>query len=133
MTLRGIRGATVAPHNQAEAILAATRQLLLAILDANPALQPQDIASVIFTLTPDLDAVHPAQAARQLGWDQVPLLCAQEIPVPGSLPRCIRVLIHWNTPLSQAQVHHVYLGEAARLRPDLPPPPQSPSRKETMP
>jgi chorismate mutase len=119
MPVRGIRGATVACKDDPDSILAATRQLLEAILSANPGLQPADLASAWFTVTGDLGSVHPAQAARQMGWAEVPLMCALEIPVPGSLPRCIRVLLHWNTGLPQADVHHVYLGQAAILRPDL--------------
>jgi chorismate mutase len=119
MSIRGIRGATVAPYNESESILSATRELLLAIREANPSLETDDIASILFTVTDDLNAVHPALAARQLGWGNVPLMCAREIPVPNSLPLCIRVLLHWNTELPQSEVHHVYLGQAARLRPDL--------------
>jgi len=119
MSIRGVRGATVAAQDNPEVILAATRELLQAILTANPSLHPEDVASVFFTMTPDLTSVHPALAARQMGWGSVPLLCAQEIPVPGGMPRCIRVLLHWNTGLAQREVHHVYLGEAANLRPDL--------------
>ncbi len=119
MSVRGVRGAITTTENTATAILAATQELLQAILEANPELQPDDIASAIFTLTEDLDAVYPAQAARRLGWTGVPLMCAREIPVPGSLPRCIRVLLHWNTQLGPDAIHHVYLGEAKRLRPDL--------------
>ncbi len=119
MSIRGVRGATVAAQDDPEVILSATRELLQAILAANPTLRPEDVASVFFTMTHDLTSVHPALAARQLGWGTVPLLCAQEIPVPGGMPRCIRVLLHWNTRLPQREVHHVYLGEAANLRPDL--------------
>jgi chorismate mutase len=119
MTMRGIRGATTVQFDEPEAILAATRELLIALQSANPGLQPEDIASAIFTLTDDLISVHPAQAARQLGWEAVPLLCAREIPVPGSLPHCIRVLLHWNTDLPQAAIQHVYLRAAAGLRPDI--------------
>ena len=119
MPLRGIRGATVAEQDQAETILQATRELLDAILRANPTLKTADLASVFFSLTEDLAAAYPAQAARELGWDKVPLLCSREIPVPGSLPRCIRVLLHWNTDLPQHAIRHVYLGDAAELRPDL--------------
>jgi chorismate mutase len=118
MTVRGIRGATVASQDEADLVLAATRELLQAILEANPTLQPADLASAWFTTTADLRSVFPAQAARQLGWSEVPLMCAQEIAVPGSLPRCIRVLIHSNTSLNQEDIHHVYLGQAASLRPD---------------
>jgi chorismate mutase len=119
MSIRGIRGAVVASQDESEAILAATRALISAIIEANPGLDPADIASVLFTVTDDLSAVYPALGARQLGWSEVPLLCAREIPVPGALPRCIRVLVHWNTSLTQAQMHHVYLGDASVLRPDL--------------
>lgn len=121
MSMRGIRGAIVAASNEPEAILSATRELISAILEANPSLEPGDVASVIFTVTDDLNAVHPALGARQLGWTEVPLMCAREIPVPGSLPRCIRVLVHWNTDLPQNEVHPVYLGQAVALRPDLAP------------
>ena len=117
--VRGIRGATQVAENTPEAILAATRKLLLAITEANPTLEARDIASIFFTATVDLDAVHPALAARDFGWVNVPLLCAQEIAVPGSLPRTVRMLVHWNTNLPQAAVQHVYLGAAAALRPDL--------------
>ncbi len=119
MPVRGIRGANVAGENSESAILSATRELLEAIQAANPDLRTDDLASVIFTVTEDLDAAYPARAARQIGWSQVPLFCAREIPVPGSLRLCIRVLLHWNTGLHQSAIQHVYLGEAARLRPDL--------------
>jgi chorismate mutase len=119
MSLRGIRGATTAAHDQADEILSATQELLEAILQANPTLQPDEIASVIFTSTADLRAAFPARAARELGWQTVPLLDALEIPVPGGLPHCIRVLIHWNTELPQSAIQHVYLREATGLRPDL--------------
>lgn len=119
MPVRGVRGATVSESDTPAAILSATRELLLAIIEANPALRPADLASVIFTVTDDLGAAYPAQAARELGWDQVPLLCTREIPVPGGLTRCIRALLHWNTGLNQSAIRHVYLGGAAILRPDL--------------
>ncbi len=118
MACRGIRGATTVEANTAEAILDATGELLAAMAEAN-GLAAEDIASAVFTVTADLDAAFPAQAARQLGWHQVPLLDAREIPVPGSLPRCVRVLLHWNTSRSQAEIRHVYLRGAAGLRPDL--------------
>ncbi|WP_322792237.1 chorismate mutase [Bellilinea sp.] len=119
MVVRGIRGAITVENDQPEAILAATRRLLQAIAQANPAFQPADAASIFFTVTPDLSSAFPAEAARQLGWGETPLMCAQEIPVPGALPRCIRVLIHWNCNLPSSAIRHVYLGEAAGLRPDL--------------
>jgi chorismate mutase len=119
MPVRGIRGAIDVVNDQSEAVLAATHELLEAILLANPALKPADLASVLFTVTDDLHSVYPAQAARQLGWGDVPLMCAREIPVPGGLPHCVRVLLHWNTDLGQNQIKHVYLHGAAVLRPDL--------------
>jgi len=121
MPVRGVRGATVTSHDRPADICSATQELLTAIMDANPFLRLADLASAIFTLTADLTSAFPAEAARQLGWQEVPMLCAREIPVPGSLPRCIRVLLHWNTDLPQHAIHHVYLGEARSLRPDLSP------------
>ena len=117
MHCRGIRGATTAEENAAEAILAAARELLELIIEAND-LKVEDVASAIFTTTPDLTATFPAKAAREMGWRDVALLDAQEIPVPGSLERCIRVLIHWNTGKSAAEIRHVYLKGAQALRPD---------------
>jgi chorismate mutase len=119
MPIRGIRGAATVSKDEPGEILAVTRELLSAIVTANPSLRPENLASALFTTTLDLCSVYPAQAARQLGWEHVPLMCAQEIPVPGSLAHCIRVLLHWNTDLPQAEIQHVYLGEAASLRPDL--------------
>jgi chorismate mutase len=119
MPVRGIRGAVAASENQPEAILSATSDLLKALMTANPTLSPADIASVIFTVTDDLSTAYPAQAARELGWKAIPLLCTREIPVPAGLARCIRVLVHWNTDLPQEAIRHVYLGEAVSLRPDL--------------
>jgi len=119
MALRGIRGATTVDRDDPQHILAATHELLSALLDANPGLRPADLASAWFTLTPDLVSVHPAQAARQMGWVEVPLMCASEVAVPGALPHCIRVLLHWNTDVDQSTVHHVYLNGATILRPDL--------------
>ncbi len=119
MTTRGIRGAIQISEDTPEAMLTATRELLLAIIEANADLNSDDLASIFFTVTHDLNSAHPALAARQLGWVDVPLLCAQEIPVPGSMPRVVRVLIHWNTPRTQREINHVYMGNAAALRPDL--------------
>ncbi len=119
MTIRGVRGATTVPADQPELILDATRELLEAILKANSGMYPGDIASVFFTVTRDLVSTFPAQGARQMGWGLVPMICSVEIPVPGSLPRVIRVLVHWNTDCVQSAVTHVYLHEAVKLRPDL--------------
>ena len=115
---RGIRGATTATANTEEAILEATRELLQALAARND-LAPDAIASAIFTVTDDLDAAYPARAARQLGWDQVALLCAREIPVPGSVPLCIRVLLHVNTEKPPSALRHVYLRAATTLRPEF--------------
>lgn len=118
MHCRGIRGATTAEENTAEAILTATRELLARIVEAND-LRVEDVASAIFTTTPDLTAAFPAKAAREMGWRDVALLDAQEIPVPGSLERCIRVLVHWNTEKRQDEVVHVYIKGANALRHDI--------------
>jgi len=115
--VRGIRGATTAEENTPEAILAATRELLTAIIAAND-LRPDDVASAIFTTTPDLNAEYPAQAARALGWRDVALLCAHEMAAPHGLKKCIRILIHWNTLARADEVRHVYLRDAVSLRPD---------------
>lgn len=119
MPIRGIRGAVNVSADRAEDVLQATRELLEAILAANPTLHPDDLASVLFTATQDLHSVYPAQAARAMGWNLVPLLCFQEMLVAGSMPRVIRVLLHWNTDLPQEAVSHIYLGETSGLRPDL--------------
>jgi len=119
MSIRGIRGATTVSADQPELILEATRELLEAILDANEGMKPEDVGSAIFTVTEDLASTFPAQAARQMGWGLVPMMCAREIPVPGSLPKVIRVLVHWNTELAQNEVTHIYLNNAVKLRPDL--------------
>jgi chorismate mutase len=119
MPVRGIRGAITVEKDQSDLVLVATRELLEAVLQANPGLEEGAIASVFFTTTDDLVSVHPALAARQMGWTSVPMMCAQEIPVTGCLPRCVRVLIHWNTEAEQESVRHVYLREAVQLRPDL--------------
>jgi chorismate mutase len=115
---RGVRGATTVDLNDREQILQATRQLLALLIRRNE-IEKQDVASAIFTTTPDLDAEYPALAARQLGWLDVPLLCGHEIAVPGSLPRCIRILVHWNTDKPQDAIQHIYVRDAEQLRPDL--------------
>ena len=118
MPSRGVRGATTIEINEREHILTATRQLLALIVRSNQ-IDPTDVASATFTTTPDIDAEFPALAARQLGWLDVPLLCGHEMTVPGSLPFCIRVLIHWNTDKLQSEIEHVYIRGAKKLRPDL--------------
>lgn len=116
MTTRGIRGATTVLANDRLEILARTRELLEAIVRLN-GLRSEDIASVWFTVTDDLDAEFPAFAARELGWTDVPLMCGREIPVAGALPRCIRVLITWNTSQGQSEIRHAFLHGARALRP----------------
>ena len=119
MPMHGIRGATTVDEDQADQIILATRELLEAMLAANAGMQTDDIGSVLFTVTEDITSAFPALAARQMGWGSVPMMCAREIPVPGSLPCCIRVLLHWNTDLPQSAVRHIYLRQAVKLRPDL--------------
>ncbi len=118
MRCRGVRGATTAEANTPEAILKATRELLALLIRQN-GIREEDVASAIFTTTPDLDAEFPALAARQLTWANVALMCTHELAVPGSLERCIRILIHWNTDKSPSEIVHVYVKEAASLRPDM--------------
>ncbi|MBN1246417.1 MAG: chorismate mutase [Anaerolineae bacterium] len=118
MTCRGVRGAITVASNTREDILGATRLLLAEMVTAN-GIAMDDVASVIFTATADLDAVYPAVAARELGWTQTPLLCMQEMAVRGSLDHCVRVLIHWNTPRAGSEIQHIYLRGARALRPDL--------------
>lgn len=119
MPIRGIRGATTVPADDPELILQSTRELLEQILKENEGMNPEDVASAVFTVTDDLASTFPAQGAREMGWGLVPMLCAREIPVPGSLPRVIRILVHWNTEAAQNEVTHVYLRDAVKLRPDL--------------
>ena len=114
---RGIRGATTASANTEEAILEATRELLYIIIRVNN-IRPEDVACAHFTTTVDLNATYPALAARQLGWYDAALLCGHEMEVPGSLGKCIRVLINWNTTRRIDEIIHVYLKEAKSLRPD---------------
>ncbi len=117
MNVRGIRGATTVAANDAKAIYDGTLELLRIMRDRN-GLRPDDIAYVLFTVTPDLDAAFPADAARAgLGWTDVPLLCAREVPVPGALGLCVRVLIVWNTARAQSEVRHTFLRGARALRP----------------
>ncbi len=118
MKFRGVRGAITADANTPEAILSATSHLLRAIIEANE-IDEEDVASVIFTTTVDLNAAYPAKAARDLGWRRVALLGAQEMDVPDSIPRCLRVLIHWNTSKGLDEIVHVYMRGALILRPDL--------------
>jgi chorismate mutase len=117
MRLFALRGAASVERNDARQILDATAELMREIVRRNE-LEPERVVSCIFTVTDDLDAEFPARAAREIGFDRVPLLCAREIPVPGSMPRVIRVLIHYHAPDAHEPAH-VYLGAAAGLRSDL--------------
>ena len=116
MYCRGIRGATTVEHNEGEEILAATTELLQLMIHRND-LHIEDVASAIFTVTEDLDAEFPARAARLLGWEEVALICTREIPVPNSLGKCIRILLHVNTTRRASEIQHVYLRGAVNLRP----------------
>ncbi len=116
--MRGVRGAITADHDTAEAILQATRELLQAVIEANQIVE-EDVASVLFTTTPDLTAAYPARAARDLGWRRAALMGFQEMDCKDAIPRCIRVLIHWNTTRTLDEIRHVYMRGALALRPDL--------------
>jgi chorismate mutase len=117
LVCRGLRGATTAAANTAEDILEATHELMTVLIHLND-LQPEDVASVIFTTTPDLTATFPAIAARDLGWSEVPLICSHEMAVPGALTNAVRVLIHVNTTRTASEIRHVYLKGARQLRPE---------------
>ncbi|NJL55202.1 chorismate mutase [bacterium] len=116
--MRGVRGATTVHEDTAEAINMAVRELMAAVIDAN-GIAEDDVASVLFTTTPDLTAAYPAAVARHLGWRRTALMGCQEMDNPNGLPRCIRVLVHWNTGKNLDDIQHVYLRGAVVLRPDL--------------
>ena len=118
MYCRGIRGATTVEQNDREEILTATRELLELLIAKND-LQKEDVASAIFSMSDDLDADFPALAARDLGWTEVALICMREIPVPNSLRKCIRILLHVNTERSAGEIQHVYIRGAVKLRPNF--------------
>ncbi|MFC4777569.1 chorismate mutase [Paenibacillus sp. GCM10023252] len=119
MSVRGVRGAITVDVNEEQPILSATIDLLNEIVTDN-GITPEDICSVFITVTGDLDSTFPARAIRKMGgWELVPLMCSVEIPVKGSLEKCIRLMVHVNTDKSQAEIKHVYLGGAQALRPDL--------------
>jgi chorismate mutase len=115
MSVRGIRGAITVTSNSSPEIIAATKELLSRMVAEN-SVEVEDIASIIFSVTRDLNAEFPAVAARELGWEDAPLLCTFEIDVPGSLAKCIRVLLHVNCEKKQAEIKHIYLKEASKLR-----------------
>lgn len=116
--VRAIRGAITVENNSADEILAATEKMLKAIIDENN-LKIDDMISMLFSLTPDLDAAFPARAARNMGIVDVPLMCMSEIPIDGALEKCVRILLHVNSDKSLKEINHVYLGGAVVLRPDL--------------
>lgn len=119
MSVRGIRGATTVEENEENVILAATSELLKEIVKDNQII-PADICSIWITVTHDLDATFPAKVIREMaGWELVPLMCSLEVPVKGSLEKCIRFMVHVNTDKQQSEIHHVYLGRARALRPDF--------------
>ena len=118
MSVRGIRGAVNIASNTKEEILSKSRELLEAIVKANK-VKSADIAAAIFTLSPDLNADFPAYAARQMGWTDVPLMCARELDVPGAMARVIRVLLLVNSKIPASKIKHQYLGDTPQLRPDL--------------
>lgn len=117
MPVRGVRGAITVTENSVDQVESATTELLHAMVDANQ-IDPADIASCWLTTTSDVNATFPAVAARKLGWLDVPLLCAHEMDVPGSLGYCIRIMFHWNTEKVQSAISHIYLKDAISLRPD---------------
>jgi chorismate mutase len=114
---RGVRGATTCEENTREAILGATRELLVQVVERN-GINLDEVASAFFTTSLDLTAEFPAVAARELGWRHVAMVCGHEMAVPHGLQRCIRVLLHWNTDKSPEEIRHVYLQDAVKLRPD---------------
>lgn len=118
MRVQGVRGAITVEADTKEVILEATTELLQTLIAAN-GMEEEDVASILFTTTPDLTAWYPARAARDLGWTQAPLMGFQEMNVPDGLKLCIRVLIHWNTEKTQKEINHVFLRGAVVLRPDL--------------
>jgi chorismate mutase len=113
----GVRGAITVEDNTAEAILDAAHELLAALIAANR-IEPDDVGAVFFTTTRDLTAEYPAVAARQIGWNEVAILCSHEMDVPHGLSKCLRVLVMWNTTLAPRDIRHVYLRGAQSLRPD---------------
>lgn len=118
MIVRGVRGAITVHENSAEVILNATEEMLRWLIEHND-IQEEDVTSILFTSTPDLNAAFPAKAARNMGWRHVALMGFQEIDVPEGLKMCVRVLIHWNTTKSNRELKHAFLRGAAALRPDL--------------
>lgn len=119
MAVRGIRGAISVTKDDPDEILDATRELMQQILKRNEITDYDDVISAVFTTTHDLTSCFPAEAARHIGMSTVPLLCALEIPVPNAMPLCIRILLHVNCDKKPSEIDHVYLRDAAKLRPDM--------------
>jgi len=119
MAVRGVRGATSVTSDEPELIREAAGELMQEIIRRNGISDFDDVISAVFTTTDDLCSAFPAEAARLMGMNQVPLLCAREIPVKNAMPHCIRILLHINTDRTPAEIEHVYLREARKLRPDL--------------
>lgn len=117
--IRGVRGAITIPEDKAEYVWDETARLVQEVAQRNK-IEPEDIASVTISTTPDIHSAFPAKSVRTMeGWQYVPIMCMHEMDVPGALPLCIRVLIHVNTETAQKDILHVYLEEAVKLRPDL--------------
>ena len=116
--IRGVRGAITVESNSADSIMSATQELLRAMIESN-SISEDDVASILFTATPELNAAYPATAARKMGWTRTALMGFQEADVKDGLPMCIRVLIHWNTDRSMDEIRHFFLRDATKLRPDL--------------
>lgn len=115
---RGVRGATTVQSNSANEIEKSAKELLALLIRAN-GIEPEDVASLVFSTTTDLNAAFPSIAARQFGWNDVAMMCVHELDVPGALPRCLRILLHWNTTKSASEIKHVYVKGAASLRPEF--------------
>lgn len=117
--IRGVRGATTVVHNEAQEVLTNTKQLVITMIDANH-IKPDTVSNVLVSVTSDINATFPAKPIRELeGWNYVPVMCMQEIDVPGSLEKCIRIMMTVNTELAQDEIKHIYHNEAKKLRPDL--------------
>lgn len=117
--IRGVRGAITVKADKPEVILAETRRLVLEMAKENR-IEPEDVASVIVSTTTDISSAFPAKAVRTIDqWTYVPVMCTHEMDVPGSMPLCIRIMMHVNTAISQKEIKHIYLNEAVKLRPDL--------------
>jgi len=118
LSVRAVRGAVTVDNNSSEDVMNETIKLLSRMIDDN-VINKDDIISIIFSTTHDINAAFPAAAARKMGWTDIPLMCTNEMDVPGSLPKCIRILMHINSDKTNAQLRHIYMKDARKLRPDL--------------